>query len=128
MTDNRSIMKNTAQVNAFLEKLDHPFKPEVQAVRDIIKRVNPNITEQIKWNAPTFSFKDEYLVTFNLHAKNRVHLVFHNRQIASVNSYILEGNYPDRRMAYFSDMNDVIAKSQALESVVKELLALIDIR
>ena len=53
-------MNKTAEVNDFMEKLDHPLKPEVQVIRDIIKGVNKNITEQIKWNAPSFSYKGEY--------------------------------------------------------------------
>jgi uncharacterized protein YdhG (YjbR/CyaY superfamily) len=58
-----STTNKTAEVDAFMAKLDHPFKAEVQAVREIIKGVNPHITEQIKWNAPSFSYKD-YLATF----------------------------------------------------------------
>lgn len=32
----------TAEVDAYLAKLEHPFKGEVQAVREIIKGVNPH--------------------------------------------------------------------------------------
>ena len=49
----------TEQVNEFMEKLDHPFKAEVQLVREIIKNVNRDITEQIKWKAPSFSYHGE---------------------------------------------------------------------
>jgi uncharacterized protein YdhG (YjbR/CyaY superfamily) len=125
MTKIRQLTNNTEVVNEFIAKLDHPFKAEVQAVRDIIKGVNKNITEEIKWNAPSFSYKD-YIATFNLRANNRVHLVFHNPEIAKINSEILEGNYPDRRMVYFTDMQDVKAKKAALEQVVKELVQLMD--
>ena len=116
---------NTQAVNEFMAKLDHPFKAEVQAVREIIKGVDPNITEEIKWNAPSFGYKD-YIATFNLHAADRVHLVFHNPEIAKIKSELLEGNYPDRRMVYFSDMADVQAKKAALEKAVNELVKLMD--
>lgn len=116
----------TAKVDEFLDKLDHPFKVEVQAIREIIKGVNTTITEQIKWNAPSFSYKGEYLVTFNLRATRHVHLVFHNPVIAQVKNGLLEGDYKDRRMAYFADSNDVSAKKAELENVVKELVRLID--
>jgi uncharacterized protein YdhG (YjbR/CyaY superfamily) len=117
---------NTQAVNDFMDQLDHPFKAEVQAVREIIKGVNQDIAEEIKWNAPTFSYKGNYLVTFNLHSRNRIHLVFHNPEIAKVNSKLLEGDYPDRRMAYFSDMEDVRAKKESLEKAVEELINLTD--
>src|SRR5688500_11786901 len=36
----RQPVNKTEEVNEFMEKVDHPFKAEVQAVRDIIKNVN----------------------------------------------------------------------------------------
>jgi uncharacterized protein YdhG (YjbR/CyaY superfamily) len=117
---------NTANVDEFMAELDHPFKTEVQAVREIIKGVNKNITEQIKWNAPSFSYQGNYLVTFNLHAKKNVHLVFHNPEVSKVKSEIFEGDYPDRRMVYFTDMEDIQAKKAALEKAVGELVRLMD--
>jgi hypothetical protein len=119
---------NTKQVNEFMDQLEHPFKAEVQAVREIIMNVNSQITEQIKWNAPTFSYKG-YIATFNLHSKNakkHVHLVFHNGAILSNESGLLEGDYPDRRMVYFSSMEDVQAKKAALEAAVREWMKLME--
>jgi len=115
----------TPKVNEFMDKLDHPFKAEVQAVREIIMNVNKHITEDIKWAAPSFSYKG-YMVTFNLWAKQHVYLVFHNPEVVNIKSKILEGNYPTRRMVYFSDMKDVNAKKATLVKVVKELVKLID--
>ena len=115
---------HTAQVNEFLEKLDHPFKAEVQMVRDIIKNVDKDITEQIKWKAPSFSYKGEYLVTFNLWEKQKIHLVFHNPMISKVKSKLLEGDYDHRRMAYFADENEIKAKKPALEKALRDLITL----
>src|SRR5215213_6875530 len=104
-----------------MARLDHPYKAEVEAVRTIIKGVNPKIVEEIKWNAPSFSYMD-YIATFNLRATQHVHLIFHNLAIANIQSEILEGDYPDRRMVYFADMEDVEAKKAALQYVVKALI------
>ncbi|HSL45550.1 MAG TPA: DUF1801 domain-containing protein [Anaerolineales bacterium] len=114
----------TEQVNAFLDTLDHPFKAEVEMIREIIKNVNEDIAEQIKWNAPSFSYKGEYLVTFNLRAKERIHLVFHNPMIARVTSPLLEGDYPDRRMAYFSSRDDIQSNRKLLEKALADLIKL----
>jgi len=114
----------TRIVDEFIEKLDHPLKKEVQVVRDIIKGVNKNITEQIKWKAPSLSYNGEYLVTFNLWEEKRIHLVFHNPMISKVKSKLLEGDYRDRRMAYFADMKDIKAKRPALEKALKDLIKL----
>jgi len=119
-----SPVSRTDKVDDFMDKLDHPFKAEVQAVRDIIKGVNKNITEEIKWKAPSFSYRGEYLVTFNLWEKNHIHLVFHNPMISRVKSKLLEGNYEHRRMTHFADMKDIKAKKPALEKVLKDLIKL----
>lgn len=113
-------------VDELMDALEHPFKAEVEAVRDIIKGVNENIKEEWKWNAPSFRYRGEYLVTFNLWEKKRVHLVFHNPEIPKVQSELLEGDYPDRRMAYLAELNYVRAKTAELERVVRELITLID--
>lgn len=119
-------VNNTAQVDEFMAQLEHPLKAEVQEIREIIKNVNNQITEQIKWNAPSFSYQGEYLVTFNLRAREHIHLVFHNPAIPAVKSELLEGDYKDRRMAYFSDMADIEVKRSALEKAIKDLIGLIE--
>ena len=119
-----SPVSRTDKVDEFLENLSHPLKAEVEAVRSIIKGVNKDINEEIKWKAPSFNYKGEYLVTFNLREKKRIHLVFHNPQISKVKSKLLEGDYKDRRMTYFSDMKDIKAKRPALEKALKDLIKL----
>ena len=123
-----SPVSRTDAVDEFLENLSHPLKAEVEAVRSIIKGMNKDINEEIKWNAPSFNYKGEYLVTFNLRETKRVHLVFHNPFIPQVKSALLEGDYKDRRMAYFADMQDVKAKKPLLEKALKDLTKLIERR
>ena len=119
-----SLANRTEHVDEFMERLNHPFKAEVQMIREIIKNVNPQITEQIKWNAPSFSYRGESLVTFNLWEKKRIHLVFHNPMISKVKSKLLEGDYDHRRMAYFTDQGDIQAQRPTLEKVLKDLIRL----
>jgi uncharacterized protein YdhG (YjbR/CyaY superfamily) len=117
-------LDGTKEVDDFMQELDHPLKAEVQIIREIIKNVNNEITEQIKWKAPSFSYRGEYLVTFNLRDQQKIHLVFHSPQIANVKSNLLEGDYEDRRMAYFADENDVKAKQTELKKALKDLIKL----
>jgi uncharacterized protein YdhG (YjbR/CyaY superfamily) len=119
-----SPVSRTDKVDEFLRELNHPLKAEVEAVRSIIKGADKNIAEEIKWNAPSFNYKGEYLVTFNLREQKRIHLVFHNPQVSRVKSKLLEGDYKDRRMAYFADMRDVMAKKPMLEKALKDLIKL----
>jgi uncharacterized protein YdhG (YjbR/CyaY superfamily) len=113
-----------SSVDAFMQKLDHPFKADVEALRKIIRGVSAEITEQIKWNAPSYSYRGEYLVTFNLRETRHIHLVFHNPMIARIKSELLAGDYTDRRMAYFSDMKDIKTKKAQLVQVLKQLVKL----
>ena len=115
---------SVSSVDAFMQNLDHPFKAEVDALRKIIRSAGTEITEQIKWNAPSYSYRGEYLVTFNLRETAHIHLVFHNPMISKIRSPLLEGDYDDRRMAYFSDKNDIKAKKAELVQVLKQLVKL----
>ena len=117
--------KKKESVEDYMAKLEHPLKAEVEALREIIKAIDERINEEVKWNAPSYSYKD-YIATFNLRPHEHVHLIFHNPNIAKIKSEILEGDYPDRRMVYFLNMADVQAKKAAMEYVIKELIKFMD--
>ncbi|MEY2818931.1 MAG: hypothetical protein RL275_2394 [Chloroflexota bacterium] len=119
-----SPVSRTDKVDEFLRELIHPLTAEIEAVRSIIKGVNKDIAEEVKWKAPSFNYKGEYLVTFNLWETKRIHLVFHNPKISKVKSSILEGDYETRRMAYFADLKDIKAKKPLLEKALKDLIKL----
>lgn len=115
------------QVDAFIDKLKHPLKPEIEAVRTIIKSVSTKISERIKWNAPSYYYKED-IVTFNVRPTEHVHLVFHHPTIVEVKSGILQGDYKDRRMAYFKDMKEVKANKKELQRIMNELIKKIEIK
>ena len=119
-----SDVSRTDAVDKFLLELSHPLKVEIEALRSIIKGVSKDINEEVKWKAPSFNYKGEYLVTFNLRETKRIHLVFHNPMISKVKSKLLEGNYEDRRMMYLADMKDIKAKKAELEKILKQLVKL----
>jgi hypothetical protein len=123
-----------AAVNTYMRALKHPLSEVVEALRQIILRADPEIGEEIKWNAPAFFFTGEmrpsdpkeykrYLVVFNLFRKDCVRLVFWRGANVKDESGLLEGNYADgRRLATFSSMGDVRARSKVLRRVVKDQL------
>lgn len=114
----------TSNVEKLMEKLDHPYKAEVEFLRTVIKKVNKDIAEEWKWNAPSYSYHGNYLVTFNLWEKGHIHLVFHNPMISKVKNKLFEGEYKERRMVHFSDMKDIKAKKPVLEKALKDLIKL----
>lgn len=71
-------MKNRSEdVEAFMQELDHPLKSSIAHLRNSILASNDQITERIKWNAPSFCFAGDDRVTFRLHPKARFQLIFH---------------------------------------------------
>lgn len=112
----------TAEVNAFMQALDHPLHAEIEAVRAIIK-ANPKIAEQVKWNAPSFFYTDD-LATIHVKAKQHVQLIFHHPAIVKIKSPYLEGDYKDRRMMYFENMAEIKARKKELVRIIKELVHL----
>lgn len=112
----------TAEVNVFMQQLEHPLKAEIEAVRNIIK-ANRHICERVKWNAPSFFYIDD-LATIHVKAKQHVHLIFHHPAIVKIKSPLLEGDYKDRRMMYFETMKDVKGRKKELTRIIDELVSL----
>lgn len=116
-----------AVVDAYMRDVDHPFKAELEAVRQIILTASSKISERIKWNAPSFYYKED-LGAFNPRATEYAHLIllFPGGAGMDDNSGLLEGNHKDRREAKFHSLNDVKAKKPVLEKLVKNWIALRD--
>lgn len=112
------------QVLLFMDQLEHPLKPEIEVVRQIIKNAEPTISERIKWNAPSY-YTSADLLTFNPRMAGKVHLVFHHIAIVQIQSSLLEGDYKDRRMMYFTDMADIETKRPELERILKAYVSLV---
>ena len=123
--NNTAKLSDEEKVTAFMAELDHPLKTEIDAVRAIIKNTDDDIKERIKWNAPSYYFHNEDMVTFHTRATKHVHLVFHHPAIVKINSAMLEGDYKDRRMVYFTDMEAIQSKKTDLENIMKELVTMI---
>lgn len=113
------------KVDEYMSKLEHPLKAEIEALRTIIKGANKKISERIKWNAPSYYYKED-LVTFNHRAAKHVHLVFHHPSIVNIKSNRLEGDYKDRRMMYLTNVQEVKANKKELEYIMNELVKYID--
>ncbi len=111
-------------VDEYIARLEHPFKKELEAVRKIILKANPKMQERIKWNSPSFFYHSDF-GAFHLRDTSRLHLVlvFPNGIVADGGG-LLEGDYKDRRMVYFTSMKDVKAKQATLEKVVNAWIAL----
>lgn len=113
------------QVKEWINKLAPAVKKEIEAVRKIIKAASSKLSERIKWNAPSYYYKDDIL-TFGPYKPNKLLLVFHHPAIIKIKSDLLEGNYKDRRLVYFKDKAEAEKNKKELESIIKQIIKQID--
>ncbi|MTD16919.1 DUF1801 domain-containing protein [Nakamurella sp. YIM 132087] len=64
-------------VDRYLAELEHPLRAQVVALRAAILAVDPRITKDVKWNAPSFGRAGEHRVTFRLHPGRRIQVILH---------------------------------------------------
>lgn len=64
------------QADLFMENLEHPHKAAINELRQAIRAVDSRISEEIKWNAPSFKLEDHF-ATFKLHPPKNIQLVLH---------------------------------------------------
>ena len=119
-------------VNQFMEKLEHPLKAEIEKVRELILSSDEQITEHIKWNAPSFCYQGEDRVTFRLFpAVDSFQLIFHRGAKVKDStdfafqdeSGLLKWLAQDRATLLFHDMNEIEEKSTLFKNLVSRWMA-----
>lgn len=114
--------KKTLDVDAALDERAHPLREQIDLLRRSTLAVDPRITEEWKWNAPSFRIADDYLYTFMLRPDDYLHLVVHHPAAPEITSELLEGDYSDgRRMIYLRGADDVATKLPELTRVLRAL-------
>lgn len=108
----------------YVDELSHPMKAEMEALRGILKSADPGLGERIKWNAPSYFFNQTDIVTFGPPARrsDEVMLVFHHPFVVEIGSNILTGDYKDRRLAHFKNMNEVEMAASEIIQIVKKII------
>lgn len=116
-----------ANVDNYLSALDHPCKPAVQAIRQVILGLDARIREEIKWNAPSF-FIVEHFATFRLHPQPICQLVLHAGAKAKKATVrldvpdpkgLLKWLAPDRCIVTFTSNADANRKTVALAPILE---------
>jgi hypothetical protein len=110
-------MATNAEVDAFLEELDHPLQDVMQAVRVAILDADGRMSETIKWKSPTFMYEGN-LASINPRAKAHVSLMFHTGADIPGDFPHLEGGEKVARYMRFPDLESVASLLGELESIV----------
>ena len=118
---------DSEQVEQYMGRLEHPMKVEIERLRAIIRATSDQLSERIKWNAPSYYYRED-IVTFGPPARKQdeVMLVFHHPSVVEISSPILEGNYKDRRLVIFKNMLEVETNQAELAHILHEIIAAID--
>jgi hypothetical protein len=132
----KSQLSNTELVSAHIEKLDEPTKEVVETLRQIILSTDPEIAEEIKWNAPSFYYSGEmkpfdpkeyrrHIIVMNLH--KRILMVFPSGAKIDNTLGLLTGDYKDgRRLVEVKTMADVKNITPDLQAAIRDWLSKVD--
>ncbi|MFW0717691.1 DUF1801 domain-containing protein [Pedobacter sp. N23S346] len=114
------------QVDEYLSQLDYPFKSEIEELRSIILNASRKLSEQMKWNVPSFYYQQDF-AAFHLRSKEYVQLIFIFYDGNMIEDpALLQGNWKDRRAARFYNLEDIEKKKPALEKFVNNWVDLIE--
>jgi hypothetical protein len=125
---------STAAVDAFMSKLVHPNKKEIEALRKLMLELDPSVQEGVKWNAPSFR-TTEYFATTNLRAKSGISVILHLG--AKVREFppggvtiddpakLLKWLGKDRAMVEIGDAQDFNRKKAAFKVILQQWLKLV---
>lgn len=113
----------------FLSTFDDERNPLVKALIAAIKEECPELTEIIKWNAPSFCDNGKDRMTIMLHKKNIVGLILHTGAkpkedkkappLYNDDTGLLEWNSNIRATISFTDIGDFLAKKELFKKAVK---------
>lgn len=119
----------TAAVDAFMKRLSHPLKAEIEVIRRTIRSAAPGIREGVKWKAPSFR-TTEYFATTNLREKAGVGVILHlGAKVRALPAGGLEIEDPqkllkwlakDRAMVVFRDGKELAGRKAAFAALIRQ--------
>lgn len=115
------------QVDQYITELEHPLKNEFIEIRSLICNHFPQLTEIIKWNAPSYQTEENDFLTFNLSKSKEIKLIFHRGakvkeqpkdKLISDDSNLLKWASNDRAIATFTTLEEIKANESTLILII----------
>ena len=116
------------EVTTFLDNLTHPFRAEIEQLRDIILSAEEGLTENIKWNAPNYCFEGEDRITMRIQPPKQIQLIFHcgakvkeqpKNSLITDTSGLLMWKENNRAVATFKNITEIQHAESTLIAIVK---------
>lgn len=118
------------EVTDFLDEQKHPFRKEIELLRNCILSANPDLTENIKWNGPNYCFDNEDRITMRIQPPTKqAQLIFHRgakkqtqpkHKLISNKSKMLVWKENDRAIVTFKSLEDIDNGKAELTDIVTE--------
>lgn len=116
-------MPRNPAVDDFLTRVDHPHKPGIARVRDIILGADSRVDETIDQLCPTFLYRGT-MATIVMRTNSHVHVVFPEGARLNDAARILEGDGRLIRNARFRSKREINERRAALETLVRQWIQL----
>lgn len=119
-----------SEVTALLDELKHPFRKEIEQLRNCILSADKNLTENIKWNGPNYCFDSEDRITMRVQPPTKqVQLIFHRGakkqeqpkdKLIANKSKMLVWKENDRAIITFKSLQDIENGKAELTTILNE--------
>jgi hypothetical protein len=114
-------------VAEFLAALQDGRAPQVERLRALILDAHPDLTEEIKWNAPSFAVDGDDRVTMRLAPGNVLQLILHRgAKVRDTTGFsftddsgLVRWLAQDRGVVTLEGADDLEAKAPAIQQLVK---------
>ena len=120
--------RKNMDVDELIDKLGHPLEKIIQNMRNIIKQSSNELHEGVKWNSPSYSLEGNDIITFRLHDKACISLIFHtgpkgkdthtNAPLFSDDSNLLEWVADKRAVLKIASKEELQTAEHAIQRIV----------
>lgn len=117
-----------ADVTKFLDGQNLPLRKEIEQLRHCILSAEAQLSENIKWNGPNYSYHDQDRITMRIQP-DKIQLIFHRgakvqeqpkEKLIKDNSELLLWKGNDRAIATFKNMAEIENSKPELTIIIKE--------
>jgi Domain of unknown function (DU1801) len=118
-------------VSFFLDVQNHPLRKEIELLRQYILSSNKNLSENIKWNGPNYSFDKEDRITMKIQPPKNIQLIFHRGakvkeqpkdKLIKEDFGLLAWKGNDRAIATFKSILEIEKCKETLSTIINEWL------
>jgi hypothetical protein len=119
-----------SEVTDLLDRQKHPFRKEIEQLRNCILSTSTALTENIKWNGPNYCFDNEDRITMRIQPPTKqVQLIFHRGakkqnqpkdKLIANKSKMLVWKENDRAIVTFKSLQDIENEKIELTDIVTE--------